>query len=556
MIEKIKKIDKYYIAIFLVALFILAPYISKIFYLGHDSGYHIFNSYGLESIWNFVNTFQIKVIPILTNDFGYGSAIFYPQLSHFLIAFNVKILSLFNLNIIYAIKVVLFFIVFCSGICMYKLVLKLLKNKSAAFVSSVFYMTAPYFVSDIFIRSSYAEAIVFVFLPIVFLSIIYLFEKDYRRFYILFIIGYVGLINSHLVMTVYITLFLIGIFILNIRKFLKKDIIISFINATIIVLLICLPFIIPLVEHKLFGNYAVFAPNYMATDSSISDCRLKMIHIFSNVSHYNIKFFLNILSVILFCMTCYNYKKLRSNKNCWILKGSIIMAFVSFIMASEFFPWLIMPRFLRFIQFPWRLEVMLIFFISIASSFALLLFDKSQQKILVIICLVTSAICVNQVVSNLEMKKIEKKFFDDTHTEISMKEYYPMKSVKNFDYISNRNSDVLLLKGQAKVEKLKDDVPYLKFKLSDVSKDTVLELPRIYYLGYTVIQKDSSGNEKELRYFEDKYGMMKIRVSKESTIEVDYTGTKLSNVGNIISFITIICCFGYLAFTYKKKKQF
>ena len=64
--------------IFLIALFLLAPFISNRFRTGDDFSYHLFNTMSLASSWNFFNTFQIKILDLACNSFGYGSPIFYP----------------------------------------------------------------------------------------------------------------------------------------------------------------------------------------------------------------------------------------------------------------------------------------------------------------------------------------------------------------------------------------------------------------------------------------------------------------------------------------------
>ena len=109
----------------------------------------------------------------------------------------------------------------------------------------------------------------FIFIPLIFLGLYELFWGDEKKFLPLFTIGYIGMINSHLVLSVYLTITIIIIFLCFLEEILKKEKIKKLLLASIVILLISSPYLVPLLEHKMFGNYVVFEPNSMYSIDSI-----------------------------------------------------------------------------------------------------------------------------------------------------------------------------------------------------------------------------------------------------------------------------------------------
>ena len=69
-------------------------------------------------------------------------------------------------------------------------------------------------------------------------------------------------------------------------------------------------------------------------------------------------------------------------------------------------------------------------------------------------------------------------------------------------------------------------------------KETTIELPYIYYLGYRVY-----ANGQEIKYTESDNGLIQINIAQDSQIKVKYLGTNemlISYAISIISFATII----------------
>ena len=199
----------YIIIIIVVAMFVLEKLFLFDRYQGHDTVFHVANIIKLSDTISFSNIFGSDLISYDFNRLGYGVWLFYPKLPHLICAYIYLIIKdvYLSMKIVYLITTIL------SGIFTYYLAKKIFNNKSIALLSSIIYITVPYHICEIYIRDAFAENFIFFVLPMIFLGLYNLKENNYSKFYILFILGYIIGMNSHLVSMAFYTIF-VGIFIL------------------------------------------------------------------------------------------------------------------------------------------------------------------------------------------------------------------------------------------------------------------------------------------------------------------------------------------------------
>ena len=267
IINKLKNIDKNYLIILIVTIILMMPLIStKINNIeGHDMAYHLSNIKAMTS--QILDLSFTKISPIIGNGFGYGGAIFYPKLPHTFAGLIGLITNFISNNEFYSLKICNILLVFLSGIVMYKLLIKLFNNKNISLLGSIFYITMPYFMTNIYVRTAFNESFMYLFMPIVLIGIIDLLKENYKSFYLNFILGYVALINTHLVLSVYYTFIILVILLINHKKIFKKEILKKLIISSIIILLLSMPSVIMMLEHKALDIYTVFDSNAMNASS-------------------------------------------------------------------------------------------------------------------------------------------------------------------------------------------------------------------------------------------------------------------------------------------------
>lgn len=175
--EKVNKEIIYYSIIILVALLLSAPLTVRGFFDSHDGIYHFSRNYATNSA-----ILEKQIPPLIVSNFckgfGYGWNIFYPPLATYISGFFSLVLSATG-----AMKVTLFLAITMSGITMFKLMKKITKNSDLSFITAIIYITATYFLSNIYCRMAIGEIMSYAFFPILFYGLYDIFydtgEKNY-----------------------------------------------------------------------------------------------------------------------------------------------------------------------------------------------------------------------------------------------------------------------------------------------------------------------------------------------------------------------------------------
>ena len=211
--------------------------------------------HGFEDLWKIP-----RMIEDMNNNYNYylrcyGTELFYPPLGHYSAAYINTVVD----NPVISLEIVHFLGLIFSGITMYYLAKTLSKNRFIGLLSAVIYMLFPYHLSNIYVRDALGESLLFIFLPLIFLGLYELFNDNIKKFYPLFIIGYVGGMLSHLIMMCYLTVIILVFLIIKYKttlKYLKQ-----FIIASLFILslpIVAIPAIIPTTIANLTQNFLIF----------------------------------------------------------------------------------------------------------------------------------------------------------------------------------------------------------------------------------------------------------------------------------------------------------
>ena len=547
MKEKIKKlintIPKTLLGLFGAILIMVLPLTNGKVALGHDIDFHMTN-YVLTK--DYIDIFKLNIfLPRvfsggIANGFGYGTGIFYPPLSFYLSAYTSSILEAFNLSSNNTITCVEIPILVFAGIFMYMLILEIFKDHKVSLIGSISYITSTYLMCDLYVRAALAELLVFVFIPIVFLGLYDLFFKEGKKFKILFVIGYTGMILSHLVLTVYLTIIIILLFLLNIKKVIKKDKIKSLLIASLIVLLLTSPYYIPILEHKINGSYIVFEQNGMYSLEQIKNNALTLdSYINKNSIIDGIKMYLNQVVLILLIITIIFNKKIFIKENRKIFNLSLIIIGVSIFISSTYFPWDKTHDFMKMIQFPWRMLTFVTFGISLLVGNIVKLFDSKNKTVLtVFISVLIVLISYNEIPKHTA---IVPNYIDCTDMGVQ-KEYLPTNTSNNINYFISRNNDIKIRKGTATIELIEVKTPNIKANINTNEVITV-ELPALYYLGYNIELINEKEETKKLNYYENEYGFIELEIPESGILQVEYKNTTGGIIAKYIALITILVIF-------------
>ena len=544
---------KYILAIFIFSIMIMLIDVHNGYIKGHDTDFHLSTITAIVDQLSWDNLTVQEPLKYIGNDLGYGTRFFYPPIPHLTAAYITKILGVFHIdNVAVGMRITQWLTFFASGVTFYLLGEKILKSKKIAMLLSLFYMSAPYHLAEIFVRDAFSEMFIPVAIPLIVLGLLYLIEKRYRLFFICFVGGYTLAIYSHLAMTIYFTLMiLVTFFIVYFKQIFTKKNILYLVLASGLILLLTASFWMPMLEIKLKGNYAIFIPYYMTGKGGLKYSTISIKELFTffrEIDFHFIRYNLQLFVTVLFFISLFVIvKKKLWKEKVWIF----LVAFtaLSTIMVTDAFPWYYTPDILLTLQFPWRLVIYIAFgAILISGIFLKQIENKKYFKIFSCSLLILTVLATCIYIDHLEGNQIDITNINNERCMGNEREYLPEKVINNLEYFENRNKDIVIKSGTGEITKILDNVPDLIFEVN-TSESITIELPRFYYMGY---QLEINGQKVELT--ESDNGFLQATIQESGTYTLTYEKTMVMKIANIISVVTAIVCI--ILLIWKKRKVY
>ncbi len=564
-INKLKNCDfinsKYfpYIMIFAFSVLLIWPSLFGEFHLGDDGLFHMTNikviADGLPlSIFS-------KVLPVIANGYGFGVGLFYPPLPHIVGAIIYKVVSLFGSGLVVTETILHFLIFFLSGITMYLLGKEIFKDNKKGLIASLFYITYNYFYVDVIVRDALNESFMFIFMPLVFLGLYHLFNNHNKKmFYLCFVGGYVGLMYSHLVMSVYFTLFLLVFLLFFVKDIFKRENFGHLCLAAVMILIFTSTFTVPMIEHKLSGvEYRAFIERNWSIENvwymPLSGYFIEYDYATGFDGNAGLIYAnLNFIVVIFFFVALFRIftKKTKQNLRKYLLAFAVF-GILGIILNSLPVIWTYMPSLLLSIQFVWRLSQFVGFGFAIVAAEGIASYLNMFKKKYIPVALGIIIVFLGTfVMANNDKTNYVTQLKDFSLSEAGAAgEHFPTELYSNKDEFWDREYEINILEGEATAEILEDDSPYMKFEITDAEGEVTIELPRIYYLGYTITDED--GNTIDYEY--NSPGYISLLVGN-GVYEIEYTGTVGYKVAWTVKIIMIVVIIIYLVYPKLKKKLF
>lgn len=525
---------------------------------------------GIQHIARLMGTYQTitegEFPPVIMsnfcNGFGYSWNIFYSPFT----AYVPLIFRIFTSSFELILKLFILLLSFLTGIAMYEFVNRVTKNRYAGLLAAVLYIFAPYRLTDIYMRVAISELASFVFLPITFLGMYNIFNSEDRsvKKSLALTLGAAGLILTHIIIAMYAAIFCFIYVLVNIKQLKNKQVLKMLgINLLLIILLASF-YLIPLLEHKMATDYEVFKAGRMERTSELIRNKVDLVDLLYT-KQGNLSFEIGLLSLIGLVFTLLTFKKIGKEykKLYWF---SLVLGIICIIMSLRFFPFEKMPSILKMIQFTFRLlEFSSFFFAFVAAVNYSLIIKNFNMKDVCVLSLITILLVV-PLKKNLNY---EKEWSEDklwpavavtentgrVHAGCATFEYLPSKAYNNLEYIKHRENRAYILSGNVDIKNEEKNGANMTFNISNVEESTVIELPYIYYLGYSVQLINENGEKQNIDTFESDNGFVAIELSEDESgsIEVRYTGTALMRISYVISFGTLFALI-IVAITWKIKK--
>ncbi|MDF2865549.1 MAG: 6-pyruvoyl-tetrahydropterin synthase related domain, rane family protein [Clostridia bacterium] len=550
----IRKIfEKEKVIICLIVIISLFPLFTPGFFYSHDGVIHLFRTVGAyENITNF--DFLNRIYYNMIDGLGYGWGIFYPPISAVLPAiFMVLGFSLFTAEKLFIIVTSIL-----AGLFAYKLFNELYKNKFCSLLASIIYILAPFKMSQIIVRGAFGEILLFTFLPLVILGLIKIINKEYKYKYY-FIIGVCGIVYSHIISTVYTTIFVLLFLLLNIKSIVNKKTLLELGKTVVIIVLLCLPILVPLAEHQIMNIYnsnSMMGGNVVDSIvhfGQLIGSSMDIGETGENTSYLSNKkemsYMIGLTPILILTLLPFAFERIKQKgEKSKIIKYSILLLITIFMMTTPFI-WN-KVGIIDVIQFPWRLLTFSVLFISIIAGYVLKsLLTKENEYSFLLFILGFSFIFIYFVGGQIRFAKTLNAEFDFNNQELSKlddhwsianslgysHDYLPKELTT--DILKVRGTDIKVLEGTANIVNMNKEKNILNADIVTNFENINLELPYIYYKGYTV---KIDGIKTDYNISGDGFIKVNIKDAGNHTIYVKYTGTIIYNICDLIAVIVLI----------------
>lgn len=539
MINKKKSNDIYmYFILILLTLITIVPLFISANIRGDDYLFHLLRIADIKN--SIVNGHVlVNIMPESLYGYGYANGLFYPDLLLYIAAF----LNLIGINLKFAYGIFLSLCTLASTFSMFICIKKISNNKNIALYSTVIYIFAQYKITDLYFRSAVGEYISFIFIPIVLLGVYELLYRNYKKWYILSI-GMSGILLSHLLSVFIVVIMCVLIYILNIHKLIQKPKRVLYsIIAAITTLLITAYTWIPIIEQMLSSKFNVQQAEPFAYDRSVS---IEDILTFNR----NSRFFIGLVIVILSLLYIVAIIK---KKNSLFIFSCFIVGLLSLILTIKTpFLKVVSDNFKLFnqIQFAWRMGLIATLLLSFIAGYSIdKIFSEKYKYVIVIAISLISIVNLMAYKKYYRIQNIDFNNFSAKYSEYigAGKEYLPegadVKKIKERGNIITSND-----KGFKYSNYIKRGC-YISLDYKVNKDDAYIDLPLLYYKGYTFKIISSNNDEKEsgnVSHSNEMYIRVNVGNIKEGRLVVDYTGTKLMKLGYLVTILTIIALIIYI----------
>lgn len=579
----------HYIIIIAASLIASIPLINLRIY-GTDDGFvHMLRIFGTEQILK-AGIFPPFIYSKFANGFGYAINLFYSPF----VTYGPLFFRIFGLHYYTCLKLFAYSTILISCFTMYNFLYEVSKKREIAILGVVIYAFIPYRLETIFNRFAIGEFTAYIFFPMLFHGLFNLLKGDGKKHYYI-AISAIGLILTHTISTEYSAIFALLYIVFNFKQLKNKGVIRKIAINVIFILAITAFFTVPLMEHKILGNYVIFNSTSMRSlPSDVQNSTIKISQLVKDIGEVNgVSFKIGIPLIILTLLEIVSYKKIDKNIKSEYITFAVI-AMISLAMVTKLFPWIIMPKILTTLQFAWRMLAFFEFALSIICAINLYYFvemiAKDKENLYNVLFAISIALIMVSMVKidynysyedekNLTDEEYEAQIAEKTSIWSINRDYLPQKvdtKALGKSYLDYREDKVYVLDENATIINEKKEDLQLEFDIENYKANTILELPYVYYLGYkvTIEQKDNEMETKmtntynetriikidkksteNIQTFESDNGMLAIKLDKNiesAHITVKYTGTTIEKVSYLISAISIITFIGYVIYSKKQ----
>lgn len=552
-----------WIGIPLIIIIASIPIMTDYQIIGADFIFHIQRIESLyESLKNGI--FPVRIEGRWLYGHGYANSIFYSDLFLLFPAF----LRFIGFPLGFSYNLYIFFINCITVLIAYFSFKGIFSSKKIGLFGSILYTLAPYRLYNIYNRSALGEYTAMSFLPLLIYGFYKLFTENvnsnnYKKYWIVLVMGFTGIIQSHVLSCEIVGFFVIILCIILVKNVLCIKIFTELLKTVVGTIILNISFLLPFFD-LMFSDEYFFSLN---SNSMIQKRGTLFAHFFYTMqsagssSHFHLNGLVNtepigvgiaiLISVLFFVFLKKDIKK-HNYLTYTAGKISFCIGMLALIMSSCYFPWdrlknihPILGKFASMIQFPTRLTfVTTICFVFVGcvvlDYIKRLKFSRNvfAQYFVVFVCGFSIIFSLFQISDILNTKRGGCRIYSPSaigHSAILGAEYLPLNAGFNYCY-----HEPFVSEGVEIYEFWKKELDsYTVLSVQDGLVESYIDLPMIYYKGYLAcdIQSNSSF---DVISSEDGHVRVLLPPSYYGTVRTYYSGMWYWHYAELVSLITLL----------------
>ncbi len=246
-----KEVKNTFFFVTLIIFIASLPYLCGYNITGADLTYHLQRIEGVKD-GLLTGQFPVRIEPRWLYNHGYADAIFYCNTLLFVPA----IFRLLGFTITASYNIYCIGLNIATAWISYYCFAKIFKNRNIGLVCSALYTLSIFRIYKLLITSAVGEGSAVTFMPLVIYGLYRIFTEDqekpeYRTCWVPLMLGYTGLIQTHVLSCEITAIVTIVFCILHVRKFLSPKVWIEFVKAATCTVMLCLWYLVPFLDYYL-----------------------------------------------------------------------------------------------------------------------------------------------------------------------------------------------------------------------------------------------------------------------------------------------------------------
>lgn len=550
--------------VFVAAIFASYPLFWGTVGFGHDLNFHLYRIEGIKD-GLLSGQFPVRIHPTHNNGYGYITASLYPEL----FLYPSAILRIFGISPVMSYNIFLFAVNIATAFIMYYSAKGISKSKFVGIVASIIYTLSTWRVMNLYYRAAVGEALAMVFFPLVIYGLYCLLKGDKKKWWVL-ALACTGVFQSHIISTVFVALTIFIFVIMSIKDFLKEQRWFGFVKTGILTLLLNLWYLVPFVKYytgldmaiksvkentEFFGNAIFPTELFNMFNTTFGYSQLIPVGIRGNMS-LSLGVVVSICVVI--CVSYFIFRKKCELKNEKYIFGVVVFGLLLVFMSTTLFPWEILQKnkiinmFCGTIRMPWR-------FLSLASPLfciaaAMIVWvrcksDLSKKIIIMITCLISFVpfITWGTAYTTQNDPALKKGYAVSISGSVGLdKEYFILGTAEN-----NLTANKYNASDGCEVTSHEKNGTNIKFDVSNAGKDSWVEVPLLYYPGYSA--KDNNGEKLEV--IDGNNHVLRVKLNYDTNqVVIKYSGFWYFKISTMMSIITAIFMLAIWIFNRRSKQ--